>query len=214
MLEHLGLKVRKKEGGLYLTRENYATITNKSSFGHLKGYKKYYEDQEVSELLTGAYKNFDLNMAYFQELSKEEFKQQILTFLEKNEDYQEYTDLSLLKDEDGQYILVLDEYSQVYYGNGGVLSIRRHWNKRTPLDRLVSGSVYERFDNQNPVDESILSINAFRALDTTRVLVKKSDSKRSRIKRDYEIDDKFSLNRSSLFVSISEAIEKLKKDNY
>lgn len=65
----------------------------------------------------------------------------------------------------GAYILVLDDYKQVYIGistsdvKGRIL---QHWSKHKEFGRLLNGSV----------ETSIISIDSFGALDTTRIFFK------------------------------------------
>jgi hypothetical protein len=60
--------------------------------------------------------------------------------------------------------MVLDEHRRVYVGatseSAGIAKrIRQHWTHQKQFDRLVAGSV----------ETSVLSIDSFRALDTTRI---------------------------------------------
>ena len=61
----------------------------------------------------------------------------------------------------GVYMLVLDGYKQVYIGQSNNIKRRiiQHWNKRKSLERLIFGDVCS----------SVLSIDSFGALDTTRI---------------------------------------------
>lgn len=61
-------------------------------------------------------------------------------------------------------MMVLYDYRQAYVGtagssNGVVRRIRQHWSSTKQFDRLLFGNV----------EESILAIDSFRALDTTRL---------------------------------------------
>ncbi len=60
-------------------------------------------------------------------------------------------------------MLVLDEYKQVYIGQSTDIKSRilHHRSKKKPFDRLIFGSV----------ENSILSIDSFGALDTTRIYI-------------------------------------------
>ncbi len=84
-------------------------------------------------------------------------------FLKKYSQFKEIDDLSILEGVKGCYIIVLDEYKQVYIGQSKNIRnrIKQHWSKRKPLNRLVFGSV----------GKSKISIDSFRALDTTRIFV-------------------------------------------
>ena len=64
--------------------------------------------------------------------------------------------------------MVLGEYCQVYIGTSQNIKerIRQHWGgSKNRFDRLIFGGI----------EASKLSINSFRALDTTRIFVYKTD---------------------------------------
>jgi hypothetical protein len=65
------------------------------------------------------------------------------------------------------YVLVLDDYKQAYVGQSRDMRkrIRSHWVGTKPFDRLLFGAV----------DESVLSIDVFRPLDTTRIFAARVD---------------------------------------
>ena len=113
-------------------------------------------------------KNFDLNIKYFESLSFDKFNKYLLKFINKYK-FNEVKDLNLLKDKSGIYILVLDEYKQVYIGKNDRLSsqkikkrIQQHWSTRKDFGHLLFGRI----------ETSILSIDSFGALDTTRIFYK------------------------------------------
>lgn len=72
--------------------------------------------------------------------------------------------------------MVLDRYKQVYIGQAENirLRIKRHWAGTKQFDRLIF---------PDP-ETSVLSIDSFRALDTTRVFAVKT-------KRGLDLEDKF-----------------------
>lgn len=157
MPQHLGLNILEKSGGLKLTRENYIKVNNKSSFGD----GVIYPESFIKSHTKNCFENFDLNMEYYRSLSKQEFNEELMSFLNKTKVFEEYTDLSLLKGFCGYYVMVLDEYSQAYIGISGdiVQRLRVHWSAQKQFDRLLFGGI----------NDSILSIDSFRAYDTTRV---------------------------------------------
>ena len=159
MPQHLGLNIQNKSGGLKLTRENYVKVNNKSSF---RG-REIYSELFIETHTKNCFHNFDLNMEYCRSLSKQEFNVELMNFLNKTKVFEEITDLSLLNSSSGYYVLVLDEYSQAYIGRSEDIKtrIRGHWSKQKEFDRLIFG----RKNN------SILSIDSFRAYDTTRIFV-------------------------------------------
>lgn len=104
--------------------------------------------------------NYDLNMAYFNSLDFEQFNSYLLQKCKKHK-FVECSDLKELDNKTGVYMLVLDGYKQVYIGVSDNIKRRiiNHWNKRKSLERLIFGDVCN----------SILSIDSFGALDTTRI---------------------------------------------
>lgn len=104
--------------------------------------------------------NYDLNMSYFNSLNFDEFDLCLLQQCQKFK-FVECKDLTELDNKTGVYMLVLDDYKQVYIGISDNIKRRiiSHWNKRKSLERLIFGDICN----------SILSIDSFGALDTTRV---------------------------------------------
>ncbi|MGK7377557.1 hypothetical protein ACSFXN_06920 [Planococcus sp. 1R117A] len=102
-------------------------------------------------------------MNYCRALLEHEFNEELKNFLNKTEVFKEITDLVGLKDVPGYYLMVPDEYSQVYVGRSQNIKhrIQSHWNKQKEFDRLIFGSK----------ENSVLPIDSFKALDTTRIFV-------------------------------------------
>lgn len=159
MVEHFGVNIRKKSDGLKLTRDNYIKVSPKSSL--FKG--EVYDDLYIKEHTEDCLYNYDLNMEYFRSLSKREFNKELMKFVRKTKLFKEITDLAVLSWVSGYYIMVLDEYAQAYIGRSSDIKkrIQSHWSKQKEFDRLIFGSK----------DNSILSIDSFRAYDTTRIFV-------------------------------------------
>lgn len=175
-----------------LTRDNYCTPSSKLSaattrmirrinkfYKDVSFYRVYttipndvFEDDEhyTSEWVEDHYRdcmeNFDLNMKYFASLNHDEFEKSLNSFVKKNR-FKETKDLTELNFS-GTYILVLDEYKQVYIGVSENIEkrIKSHWNRRKEFDRLIFGTV----------EDSILSIDSFGPLDTTRIFYKRGSS--------------------------------------
>ena len=122
-----------------------------------------YSDEWVASHAELALKNFDLNMLHFRRLDQQRFDDGLAVLLAKFSALREITDLRTVSGEPGIYVLVLDRYRQLYVGQAVDVAkrIRAHWSKTKPLDRLIFGDV----------ESSILSIDVFRALDTTRIFV-------------------------------------------
>lgn len=122
-----------------------------------------YSDGWVASYGELALKNFDLNMMHFRRLEQQRFDDGLAALLAGFPELREVTDLRTVAGEPGIYVMVLDRYRQLYVGQSVDVAkrIRQHWTKSKPLDRLIFGDV----------ESSILSIDAFRALDTTRIFV-------------------------------------------
>jgi hypothetical protein len=167
--------------GLKISRDNYAVINKRSSMDRCSREDNpalwdqldhLYEDPE-HRILTDewceahradALANFDLNMAFFASLDPREFEAALQTAVDSLPGMVEVTDLAHWDGVPGLYVMVLDEYRQVYVGAttasvGVAKRIRQHWTNQKQFDRLLWGSA----------TTSILSIDSFRALDTTRI---------------------------------------------
>jgi len=122
---------------------------------------RIYTDAHCAELRDEALENFDLNMEYFAQIPQTSFDAAVAVMLEQNRQLLPVTDLRELDGKRGLYVMVLDEYRQTYIGQSVDMRrrIKAHWAGTKKLDRLVFGAVHE----------SVMSIDAFRALDTTRI---------------------------------------------
>ena len=100
-------------------------------------------------------------------------------------------DLKEVNNVEGIYILVLDEYKQVYIGisNNIKKRILQHWSDKKDFDRLLFGDK----------EKSILSIDSFGALDTTRIFYKEFSYFDDIYSAEYNVvakfKDKYKLNR-------------------
>ena len=108
-------------------------------------------------------KNYDINMEFYNKLDKKEFNSYLKDFLNTYNEYKEINDLTTYKNISGIYILVLDEYCRIYIGQTNNIKKRicTHWSGRKYLDRMIFGSW----------DTSVISIDSFGPLDTTRIFV-------------------------------------------
>ena len=222
-INHFNVNVIKNDRNK-LTRENYCIPTNKVS-SRLKqsvmfamknrNYKvpnKYYLNPEtytdswVKELYERCMNNFDLNMNYFSKLNNDDFKNYLNKFVKKYK-FKEVFDLSKIKAQ-GMYIIVLDEYKQVYIGVSDNVKqrIMRHWSTTKEFDRLIFGNK----------EKSILSIDSFGALDTTRIFFMPITSKNKLYLEEEKIvnefDNKYKLNRVAGGINLedNEVIRNLK----
>lgn len=205
---HFGLKVRKgPKYGLRIERSTYATINKRSSFYVPREdvsqamwdlNSEFYEDED-HRILTDEYclahqekvlANFDLNMQYFERLNRDEFATAVDVAIASIPQVVEVHDLNEWERK-GLYVMVLGDYCQAYVGvtdapSGIKGRIRKHWSTSKEFDRLIFGTV----------ETSILSIDSFRALDTTRIFaaqVRNPDKLEDTIIRAFP--EKFLLNR-------------------
>ncbi|WP_201317532.1 GIY-YIG nuclease family protein [Paenibacillus sp. EPM92] len=166
---HFGVKVNGGKNGLRLTRENYAVVSKKNSLNIKLSIDIYddvngeYTDAWCKKQLADCLENFDLNMKYFSLLDKDKFHGEINTFLHRNRGFSEVTDLNEYSEKSGYYMMILDEYCQLYVGTTKDIKLRiqQHWRAKKPFDRLLFP--------MGSVDTSLLSIDSFKALDTTRI---------------------------------------------
>ena len=177
MIKHFNLNIVEKE----------SNKINKNSYLDLR-YKDR-DDKFIEEQRKRIEYNYDLNMKYFNSLDYEKFDKYLNKFVKKNK-FVEVKDLSMYKKVSGIYILVLDNYKQVYIGlseSGITERIRTHWSMRKSSDRLIFGQAFN----------SILSIASFGALDTTRIFVK-CDVDTYYLENKYveEFESKYLLNRT------------------
>lgn len=182
-VEHFGELVRPGKYGLRLTREMYALVNKKSSTripeqlltDELRAaLAPHYEDSELTihtdefcrQQRQRALENYDLNMAFFASIPRESFEDALSEMLRKHKRLRPVTDLKKLDGEWGAYVLVLDGYRQAYIGQAWDMRkrIKAHWNGTKQFDRLLWGSV----------EESVMSIDSFRPLDTTRIFASKT----------------------------------------
>lgn len=220
---HFNTKIKKTDRNV-LTRENYCTPSRevdyktkrlledaRTFFEHRGRYPlllpscyysipndmfsdyEHFTEEFVRKHYQDCMRNYDLNMAYFETLDFAKFDRQLSSFVKKNK-FREITDLQDLVGISGIYILVLDKYKQVYIGKSdsskGMKSrILSHWSGKKEFSRLIFGDV----------ENSILSIDVFGALDTTRIFVREyrwsQDLDAVERKLVEAFDTKFRLNR-------------------
>lgn len=195
-LYHFNVKIKKTDRNR-LTRDNYCIPTNELDYKEKKNIRiakevharkqgeptlipefyynipnqtfadeEHYTDEWVEEHYQACMENYDLNMTFFERLNYDTFDKYLQRFVKKNK-FVKTDDLNVLEGKCGIYIMVLDKYKQVYIGKsesaGGMKQrIMTHWSKRKEFGRLLNGRV----------ETSILSIDSFGALDTTRIFYK------------------------------------------
>lgn len=113
-----------------------------------------------------ALRNYDLSMRYFQSLDSAGFEDALDQVLGKAKSLKPVERLADFAGADGAYVMVFDDYKQMYIGQSSDIRkrIRSHWSGRKSFDRLVYGDVYR----------SILPVDEFRALDNTRIYAARS----------------------------------------
>lgn len=161
-------------------------LNKKTAKDYFDNYLKLYEDDSLTtytdkyciEHQKDCLFNYDLNMKFFSQIKYKDFEKIINKLKRKFKKLIEITDLTDYKEKSGIYILILDDYKQMYIGQTEDINkrITQHWRKRKEFDRLIFGSK----------ETSILSIDSFGALDTTRILVYET---KSHLKLEEEIVD-------------------------
>ncbi|CAM2807160.1 hypothetical protein [Erysipelothrix tonsillarum] len=189
---HFGVVVLPGKKGLKLVRENYAIINKRSSLFSEKKYElmknegwfdpnqevvvngkkvkiyedekgQFYTDEWCIEHQKECLQNFDLHINFFASLSKEKFKKETDSFINKFPMFEEVSNLNEYNGKSGYYVMILDEYCQIYTGTSGNIMkrIREHWSQSKQFDRLLYP--------MGAVERSIMSIDSYRALDTSRI---------------------------------------------
>ena len=172
-MEHFCIKLINRGKSFKLVRDEFALVNLKPSLPYFKSLaeKHAYSDERgdsyskdwCNEYRELCLKNFDLNMKYFSALDEEAFNLALMSFLSQYNRFTEVTDLNKYTGVEGFYIMVLDEYKQVYIGKSSDIKrrIMQHWSKTKAFDRtLLPMYAWET---------SCFSIDFFRALDTTRI---------------------------------------------
>ena len=152
MIKHFNLDIMEKDSNK-INIDNYLNLKFKN-----RG------DEFIEEQTKRIKYNYELNMKYFKSLDYNEFNKYLESFIKKHK-FIEVKDLKKYIGKKGIYVLVLDEYKQVYLGltdRGIKERIKDHWNGKKKPERLIFGQAFN----------SVLSIDSFGALDTTRIFVK------------------------------------------
>ena len=162
-MKAFGLEFKPSKFGYKLTRENYFCPTPLTH--------QFYNKKELKDHYNDCMLNFDLNMNFYKNLDREEFNNQLNAFLKKNSGFEEVKDLNKYKNDIGTYMMVLDDYCQVYIGttDNFIKRIRKHMVENKPVDELISpfeGVFYSRW-----------SRDSFRVLDVTRIYIYPSGEK-------------------------------------
>ncbi|MDL5486025.1 GIY-YIG nuclease family protein [Microbacterium wangruii] len=206
--QHFGETVRRGKYGFRLAREKYALPGNRRSSFYPRREdigerawearawrfadeeQRIYSDAYVDQQREAALQNFDRNMAFFARLDSDEFDVALISAVAAVPALKPVNDLRRWDSVAGVYIMVLDDYRQAYVGQASDIRtrIKQHWTGTKPFDRLVFGSP----------DSSVLSIDSFRSLDTTRIFAARTQVPHrleAKIERSFPPD--FLLNRVS-----------------
>lgn len=108
-------------------------------------------------------------MKFYQKLDINKYNK-VITKIIKKYKMIEIKDLNECKGKKGIYILLQENYKQMYIGQT-TRDLReriiRHWKKKPEFDRILFGKA----------ESSVIGIDSFGALDTTRILVFYEDNK-------------------------------------
>ena len=101
---HLGVKVQEKVSN-HINKEFYLSAEPEGMPG--------WKEEHYQAQLPKASLNYDLNMRYFKSLDKNKFAEYIVKQCKKHK-FIECKDLNTLSYVEGIYMMVLDDYNQVY----------------------------------------------------------------------------------------------------
>lgn len=155
-MEAFGLIIEDNLDDNKLNEDNFS-ILGKEELQKYPNYLDSYSLRQVENLLI-----YDLNMRYFRQLDQDDFNNYLNDFIIKN-NFKEIKDLNDVKNVVGIYIMILDEYKQVYIGQ--TVDIRKriklHWDKKIQFHNISQWGAYS----------SKIAIDSFRTIDTTRIFI-------------------------------------------
>ena len=146
---HFGILFNEKKTSKYMTKDNFVN-RNLEKNKYLTGFAR-----------NNALENYDLNIEYFNSLNKCEFESALHDIL-NSYSFVEIFDLNKVKGLKGIYLLILDNYKQIYVGQTNrdlKARILRHFKIEIPFQRVP----FVKYDT--------LPIDAFKPLDTTRIYI-------------------------------------------
>ncbi|MGN0776864.1 MAG: hypothetical protein ACI4MM_09350 [Candidatus Ventricola sp.] len=221
-VKHFGIWVNKTLPSAKISREHYARINprstvysytvDQSTLSKWEIQNLVFDNEKKTVFYTEEFcrrhqqeclKNYDLNMERYRSISSEKFECTLQRFVRGRKFQQVFSfDEPICKERVGidndidgfVYVMVLDAYKQAYIGitrNTIEERIRQHWKKDRAFDRLIFGTV----------DNSVISIDSFGPLDTTRIFAKPYEARRKTPLEGYEMicinafDSKYLLNR-------------------
>ena len=167
-----------KSNQLNISKDHYATIDKQNSFVNKeKRPRQYlydlnpsqyedesctiYSDAYCTQHQKACFENYDINMDRFKQIPRDRFEG-VVNYLITAAPFQKIEDLTRCN-YCGLYIMVLDRYKQIYIGVAQNIKdrIKKHWYAKKKFDRLIFGTV----------EHSVISIDSFGALDTTRIYI-------------------------------------------
>ena len=155
-MKHFGINIVGTELDNRLNEDNFSIlgIKEETKYPH---YKTAYSWRQPENMLI-----YDLNMRYFKNLDSKKFNKFLSKFIIDN-GFVEIKNLGEAKKMTGIYIMVLDDYKQVYIGQAVDIKSRimKHWRRQIPFRNISQYGAYN----------SKIAIDSFRALDTTRIYV-------------------------------------------
>ena len=124
------------------------------------------DNEMIKKIVKICFQNYDRNMLFFKKLDYTDFNYNLEKII-NDYHFLQIKDLNKVSKKQGIYILVLDEYKQIYIGVSKNIKhrIQEHWSNRKSINRLIFGSP----------DSSRLSIDSFGYFDTTRIYVLLND---------------------------------------
>ena len=203
---HFGIWIDKRKTRIYLDRDNYCVIDKKSYTkvpAHteiLENWDKWKEQKKTLKfeglyaivpppglkfdkidnelVLSEEYcimhkkeclKNYDLSMEFYKKLDINKYNKIVEKIIKKHKKI-DIKDLNDCKGKKGIYILLQENYKQMYIGQTTrdlKERILRHWKKKPAFDRILFGKA----------ESSVIGVDSFGALDTTRIFVYYEDNK-------------------------------------
>lgn len=195
-VNHFGENIRPGKYGHRLTRDVYA-LPNKRSSHYENRVREWftddqwaadawvyeddahtrYSDEYVEYQRERALRNFDLNMAFFARLDPQVLQGALDDMLRARKRMRPIVNLADFEEVEGVYVMVFDQYNSAYVGTSSNIRnrIKQHWRGMHEFDRLLDG----------PTNESVIAVDCFRALDTTRLFALKT-SRASEVEFDIE----------------------------
>lgn len=161
-LTHFGLILDGSEEDNIISKNNFSILSDETikKYPH---YLKVYDRRQNDNLLI-----YSLNMEFFRTINKENFNDYLDEFVKKY-NLDEIKNLKDLKYVSGVYIMVLDQYRQIYIGQSADICnrIKLHWKRQVEFYKINQWGCYR----------SKIAVDSFKALDTTRIFAYKCEKK-------------------------------------